>query len=204
MYHFRSTQAYISYCYFCSIDTLRLRHPPRPKGRGFLERCYNTYMKIIIIYDSQFGNTKKVAQAIASALKNPHKVTIKHINESQISELTNVDLLIVGSPTQGGRPTENLLKFLEQIPANGLNNVKVAAFDTRFRENNQKFLLRLLLKTLGYAAPRIAVILEKKGGKLTAPPEGFIVLGKRGPLAKGELERAKTWGMRFTSSPIKY
>jgi len=46
----------------------------------------------------------------------------------------------------------------------------------------------------GYAAPRIAEQLEKAGGTLIAPAEGFFVVDKEGPLRDGELERAAAWG----------
>jgi len=47
--------------------------------------------------------------------------------------------------------------------------------------------------SFGYDAPRIARSLERSGGNLLAPPEGFVVLGMKGPLKEGELERAAGW-----------
>jgi flavodoxin I len=70
----------------------------------------------------------------------------------------------------------------------------VTAFDTRLSAREKNPALRLLLKTVGYAAGRIADSLAAKGGKLAAPPEGFIVEGREGPLREGELERAAAWG----------
>jgi flavodoxin I len=49
------------------------------------------------------------------------------------------------------------------------------------------------MKVIGYAAPKIAKSLIAKGGRQVAPPEGFIVLDKEGPLRDGELERAAAW-----------
>jgi hypothetical protein len=43
------------------------------------------------------------------------------------------------------------------------------------------------------AAERIAKALAKKGGRLVAELEGFIVEQKEGPLKQGELERASNW-----------
>jgi len=63
-----------------------------------------------------------------------------------------------------------------------LEGVPAALFDTR----TQKSLF-------GFAANRLAKTLEKNGGKLLAPPEGFIVLGVKGLLKDGEADRAKTW-----------
>jgi hypothetical protein len=39
----------------------------------------------------------------------------------------------------------------------------------------------------------MAEVLKSKGVKLIVPPEGFIVKEKEGPLAPGELERARKW-----------
>ena len=50
-----------------------------------------------------------------------------------------------------------------------------------------------MVKFLGYAAKPIANLLSQKGGKQVIDPEGFIVLGEKGPLKEGEVERVKTW-----------
>jgi flavodoxin len=103
------------------------------------------------------------------------------------SELKTFDLLIVGSPTQGGRPTRAIQDFLSKIPANALKNVGVTSFDTRFSAK--------LAGIFGYAAGRIAGSLKRSGGTLIVSPEGFFVKGTEGPLAEGELERAASWAI---------
>ena len=104
-------------------------------------------------------------------------------------ELGTYDLLIVGSPTQQGAPLSSITILLDAIPANGLKNTRVAAFDTRHK---WKF-----ISPWGYAAPRLAKILTEKGGNLIAPPEGFLVNTTRGPLKNGELERANDWAKKL-------
>lgn len=150
-------------------------------------------MKILIIYDSMYGNTKKIAEAMTGALISFDGVKTVSADEINQSDFEAINFLIVGSPTQGGAPALKLKKVLEQIPANALNGVKVAAFDTRFLEKDQNFALRLLIKIIGYAATRIAKMLQDKGGQLVIAPEGFIVEKKEGPLKIGELERAASW-----------
>lgn len=152
-------------------------------------------MRSLIIYDSQFGNTEKIAKAIGDAISG--EVKVLRASEANMSDLEPINLLIVGSPTQGGRPTPALQQFFNTIPANGLKNITVAAFDTRFSERDSNLALRLLMKTVGFAAPKIAKALESKGGKMVVPPEGFIVNGKEGPLKKGELERAADWAQKI-------
>jgi flavodoxin len=148
-------------------------------------------MKAIVVYDSMYGNTEKIANAIASAIAGDVKVI--SAREANPSQLESIDLLIVGSPTQGFRATKVVQAFLESIPDNALKGKNVAAFDTRFPAAEVGRGLRQVMKMGGYAAPRIAKALQKKGGNLVAPPQGFFVIDKEGPLKEGELERAAGW-----------
>ncbi len=146
-------------------------------------------IKPLVVYDSLYENTEKIAKAVASTLGAEAKLADK----VEISNLKGLNLLIVGAPTHGGRPTPAMQEFLNKIPANALNGIKVAAFDTRFSKEGHGVGLRILMSVLNFAAPRIAKALESKGGKLVAEPEGFIVGGKEGPLKEGELPRATSW-----------
>jgi len=154
-------------------------------------------MKALVIYDSTFGNTKRIAESIAKGFG----YDISAIPVATVSRhmLDGIDVLIVGSPTQGGRPTKNIQEFIHTIPDNGLQGVRVAGFDTRFKESEQNFALRLLIKTIKYAAEKIAARLMSKGG-INAIAEGFFVTGKEGPLVEGEPDRAEKWGESLVSS----
>lgn len=153
-------------------------------------------MNILIVYDSRYGNTEKVAQAIAGGFAPSHAVTLMRAGDVNAAALTSTDLLIVGSPTHGGRATPAIQEFINKIPAGGLKNVRVTAFDTRFSASEKGFGLRLLMRLVGYAAGRIAKSLQAKGGHLVASPDGFIVEDKEGPLKEGELTRAADWAQR--------
>jgi flavodoxin len=150
--------------------------------------------KTLVIYDSVFGNTEKIARAIAAALGSPPTVEIVHAGEARVEQLGKVGLLVVGSPTRGFRPTETLAELLKRIPPKALTGVRVAAFDTRFKADELDSAgVRFIVKTGGYAAKRIAEGLKKAGGNLIVPPEGFYVEDTEGPLKAGELERATRW-----------
>jgi flavodoxin len=147
-------------------------------------------MKTLVVYDSVFGNTEKIGQAIAAVLGAP-AIPVTQVDAGQ---LHGVDLLVVGSPTRGFRPTEGMARLLKGLPKNHLAGIHVAAFDTRIvLETINSKALRFLVDKGGYAASTIAKTLEKKGGKLAATPEGFFVTGEQGPLKDGELERAADW-----------
>ena len=153
-------------------------------------------MKAMVVYDSVFGNTEQIAQAIGNALGSPENVEILRVGNVKPEQLTGLKSLIVGSPTRGFRPTPAISSLLKSIPKNGLEGVKVAAFDTRFTMDeieSSVFILPILVKIFGYAAKPIADRLKKKGGDLIVPPEGFYVKGTEGPLKEGELERAADW-----------
>jgi flavodoxin I len=140
-------------------------------------------MKALIVYDSLYGNTEQIAKAIGGAITGD--VNVLHVSETNPAELGSFDLLIVGSPTQGGRPTKTIQELLGKIRADALKNVSVTSFDTRIQTK--------LVKIFGYAAGRIANSLKDKGGTLIASAEGFFVKSTKGPLVEGELERAAAW-----------
>ncbi len=154
-------------------------------------------MKAMVVYDSVFGNTEQIARAIGSALGSEEETSTLRVTNIKPEQLTGLELLIVGSPTRGFRPTEAIQAFLKSIPKNGLKGVRVAAFDTRIAVDDiDSSVGRFFANTFGYAAKPIADLLKAKGGDLVAPPEGFCVKGTEGPLKEGELERAADWARR--------
>lgn len=150
-------------------------------------------MKTLIVYDSIFGNTEKVAQAMAEALAAQGEATLRRVADVQPGNLAGLRLLLVGSPTRAFRPTPATVAWLKALPAGALQGVRVGAFDTRMQVEKAPAILRFLVSLFGFAAKPIAAHLQKAGGALACPPEGFIVLGTEGPLQEGELERAATW-----------
>jgi flavodoxin len=155
-------------------------------------------LKTLIVYDSVFGNTAKIAQAIGQAVSDTlgalGDVQTLQISQVTAESLPGLDVLILGSPTRGFRPTEAVTKLLNSLPKNYLAGIRVVAFDTRIElETIDSGFARFIVDKGGYAASTIAKTLEKKGGTRLAPPEGFLVTGEQGPLKDGELERAAAW-----------
>jgi len=146
-------------------------------------------MKTLVVYDSTFGNTEKIARAVAAAI--PGRVKVLKVGTVSDEDLGDADLLVLGSPTVGGRATKPMHDFVARITGGQAAKIRLAAFDTRIA---MKF-----ARVFGYAAPRIADALARKGAGLKLPPEGFIVKGRNGPLAEGELDRAAEWGRRVGS-----
>jgi flavodoxin len=156
-------------------------------------------MRITIVYDSVFSNTAAIAKAIAGALEGANAVSLLTVQEARSVDLSDTELLIVGSPTRGFRPTPMIAEYVE-----GLDNVgagkSAAAFDTRLDlETIQPPPLRWVVDAGGYAATRIAASLTRHGFILKAEGAGFLVTGTEGPLKDGELERAAAWGRSLTA-----
>ena len=164
-------------------------------------------MNALVTYDSRYGNTKKIAVAIgdglSSALGASGSVQVINVADARPDQLAGWELLLVGGPTHGTRPSPPMHEFLTRLPQNALAGVKVAAFDTRVDPHKQEGALRVFAKILdrfGYAAAKIASALVNKGGQVVKAPEGFIVLGMEGPLEDGELQRATEWGGQVVAS----
>jgi flavodoxin len=154
-------------------------------------------VNVLIVYDSAYGNTEKIAQSIGSAIGSQHQVNVLRVKDVTAVQLAGLSLLIAGSPTQRFRPTQALSDFLNGLSEGSLRGVRVAAFDTRLtvEEIKKTPVLAFFVKLAGnaYAAKPIADALKKKGSELILAPEGFYVKGMEGPLLDGEVERAAAW-----------
>lgn len=142
-------------------------------------------MNTFVVYDSQFGNTERIAQAIAEALRAFGQAQAIRADAARPISFQGVDLLILGSPTQGFRPTLAMQFFLGNVSSRSLSGLAVACFDTRFRGPLWKY----------SAAPRMARQLRTMGVEPIVPPESFFVkaMKQEGPLLAGEVERAASW-----------
>lgn len=151
-------------------------------------------MKALVVFDSFFGNTEKLAREIAAALSDRMDCAVARAGEADPTGLRRLDLLVVGSPTRAFKASEQTVQFLRAIPAGALTGVKVAAFDTRadIAEINSA-VLTFMVRIFGYAAEPIAKALKRKGGQAVGEPAGFFIQAKEGPLCDGELERAAAW-----------
>jgi flavodoxin len=145
-------------------------------------------MRTVVIYDTKFGNTAQVAQAIARGAGDRGSVSVLDTAEAAGARAERPDLLIVGGPTQRRGPSPALREFIDGIPPT-IREVPVATFDTRYRGATW---------LMGSAAGEAAKRLGSAGARLAAPPESFFI-GRGGPperqgLEAGELERAEAWG----------
>lgn len=141
-------------------------------------------MNALVVYDSVYGNTKEIAEAIAGVLEQHGSARVTATGSATVSDFVGIDLLALGGPTQNSGLSPAMKKFFEKIPAETFSGLSVVAFDTRIRIS--KWLS-------GSAAERIDRVLRRQGIGLLVPPQSFFVAGTEGPLEDGENERAQEW-----------
>lgn len=143
-------------------------------------------MKALVIYDSNYRNTQKVAEAIAAEFES-EAINISSIS---LSELSQYDLLIVGTPIIGWMPTVKMQEFLSGLKSDQLKGVKATSFDTRVK-----------LFVHGDAMGKVANSLKSAGADICVNPMPFYVAGsKETPyLIDGEIEKAKSWAVSIKS-----
>ena len=152
-------------------------------------------MKTLIIYDSLYGNTKRIAETIQASI--PAEVEMVHTSEVDPLEFSNYDFILIGAPTQAAGPSPNTKDVLKQITPSLIKNKPVAVFDTRLTASafEKKWLSKLVF-AMGFAAPKMARDLKRKGAHLIGTPGDFYVTALEGPLRDGELERAAAWAKK--------
>ncbi|GHG40861.1 flavodoxin [Sinomonas cellulolyticus] len=144
-------------------------------------------MEAVVVYASQFGNTRMIAEAIARGIGSGTPA----VDASGFSPagLRPGSLLVVGSPIVGWRPLEGLGAWLDALAPGSLAGIRTAAFDTRVK-----------LFIHGDAAKKIEHALEKAGARRAAEPSWYYVAGQEGPLLDGEVERAEAWGRELAAA----
>jgi flavodoxin len=143
-------------------------------------------MNTLIVYDSQYGNTEHIAQEISETLSALGRSRAVRVDAVRASDLAGVELLFVGCPTQGWRPTPAIQSYLRSPSMDQLHGAHVVCFDTRFQKPRWM---------TGSAANVMAKRLRERGIEPASEPTSFFVQGTEGPLLNGEVERAKAWAL---------
>jgi flavodoxin len=142
-------------------------------------------MNCLVVFASRTGNTRRLAEAMAAALRSRGTAVVRSIDDAPAAIPAGTDLLLVGGPTEAHGVTPAMVAFLDRLDAPSLRGVAAAAFDTRVTWP------RILS---GAAAPGIAGRLREKGARVMTDGESFLVTMKP-ELVSGELERAATWAV---------
>lgn len=146
-------------------------------------------MNSIVIYATRYGNTQEIAEAIGNTLRASGPTQICSVDQVPMPLPEEIDLVVIGGPTEAHGMSEPLKHYLDQLKPGALHDKAAAVFDTRL---NWPHWLS------GSASAEVAKRLDILGAWLIAPPESFLVSGgtRKGTepmLRSGELERAAEW-----------
>ncbi len=149
-------------------------------------------MKGIVVYDTSYGNTKKIAETIAETLKESGiEIDLFYVKDVKKLSIKDYDFMVVGSPTKFGTMSFAIRFFLGKVTSEEWMNKPFTAFDTENPENMEK-------KEYS-AAEKIAERLRDKKMNQLLPVLKAAVLGQKGPLKEGEIDRTKDYARELAS-----
>ncbi|MDT3445468.1 MULTISPECIES: flavodoxin family protein [unclassified Pseudofrankia] len=174
-------------------------------------------MRALVVFESMFGNTKEIAEAVAASLGERMDAELVEVGAAPTTLTSDVDLLVVGGPTHvlgmsrpnsrqdaarqlaadaEGPAVENgvispgigIREWLASVEL-GRPAPAVAVFDTRARS-----------PLAGSAAAKAARLLRRRGANVVGR-RSFYVTGTRGPLRDGEPDQARRWAADLAARP---
>jgi flavodoxin len=154
------------------------------------------YVNSVVIYASRYGNTRKIAEAIAAGLRSRGTAQVMSADDAPTTPPAGTDLVVIGGPTEQHGLTEAVVRFFDRMEPGALGGMAAVAFDTR---------LRWPRWLSGSAGAGITQRLRRAGARVIAPEESFFIKGtasapgQNPELASGELERAAAWGASLAS-----
>jgi len=154
-------------------------------------------MKGIVVYDTSYGNTEKIAEAIAETLKESGiEVDLFHVKDVKKLSGKNYDFFVLGSPTKFGTMSFTIKFFLGKVKSEEWMSKPFTAFDTENPENVEQS--RIQNKEWS-AGEKIAEKLREKKMNQLLPVLKALVIGQKGPLVEGEIERTKTYARELAA-----
>jgi len=154
-------------------------------------------MKGLIVYDTSHGNTKKIAETIKETLEESGiAIDFFHVKDLKKLSGKDYDFFVLGSPTKFGTMSFAVKFFLGKVKSEEWMNKPFAAFDTENPENVEQS--RIQNKEWS-AAEKIAEKLREKKMNQLLPVLKALVLGQKGPLVEGEVERTKEYARHLTA-----
>jgi menaquinone-dependent protoporphyrinogen IX oxidase len=148
-------------------------------------------MRGIVVFDTSYGNTKKIAETIAETLRESGiDVDLFYVKDVKKLSAKDYNFLVLGSPTKFGTMSFAVKGFLGKVKSEEWMNKPFAAFDTENPENVEQS--RIQNKEWS-AAEKIAAQLKEKEMNQLLPVLKALVFGQKGPLVEGEIDRAKEY-----------
>jgi flavodoxin len=143
-------------------------------------------VKVIVVYESVYGNTKRVAEAIIEGINEVEgmEASLRELKEVDPQKILDYDVILVGSPNHIGGPTRGIKGFIDKLGKLRLEGKMFAVFDTYLGKDFEK------------AVKKMEKRIEEKvpGLRRVAPGLSVRVQGIKGPIVDGELPKCREFG----------
>ena len=142
--------------------------------------------KVLIVFESRYGNTKRAAESIAEGIKenNEIEVSLRELKDVDLKEIPFYDAILIGSPNHVGGPTRGVRSFIDKLGELKLEGRKYAVFDTYMGGDFEKA-IKKMEKQINEKAP---------GLKRVVAGLSIKVKGIRGPILEDELPKCREFG----------
>jgi len=160
-------------------------------------------MKGVVIYDTYYGNTKKVAEAIADQITaDGHDAELRSLREKYKSP-PNGDFMFIGSPIRFAKASRKARRFVKKIDHESWRNKPIAIFvtvappqsepaDEKEKASVQKWVYS--------GGPRLRDLARARGLNVVDRVLQVAVKDTKGPLADGWIEQTKEHVGEFVSA----
>jgi len=148
--------------------------------------------KVIVVYESKYGNTKIAAETIIEGLREAQGVDtmlieLKEVDPNKIAEY---DVILIGSPNHYGGPTKSVSEFIDKLGKLNLDGRHFAVFDTYLGKGFFEKAVKKMEKRINEKVPNL---------KQITPGLSIAVQGLKGPIVEGELPKCKEFGKKIAT-----
>ncbi|MGZ7171643.1 MAG: flavodoxin family protein [Halobacteriota archaeon] len=147
--------------------------------------------KILVVYESEYGNTKFEAKTIVEGMQRVEgtETALNEVKEVDRKTITTYDAIVFGAPTHFGGPTRGMKKFIEKLSSLPLDGKQFAVFDTYFKIDFEK------------ATQNMEQQMRKKvpAMKMIVPGLSIKVENLKGPIVEGEVPKCEEFGAKTSS-----
>lgn len=159
-------------------------------------------MKVLVVYDTKYGNTQRVAELIAEGLKAVGaEPVVENMKKVNFDAAVGFDAILMGSPNHIGRPTRTFKKFVGKLRKAELKDKSLAAFDTYIGQKDEQEVIQPGGGEFQKALRRMEDHLKEKLPhlKLITPGLSIAVGGMKGPIVEADLPKCKEFGQNLVS-----
>jgi flavodoxin len=148
-------------------------------------------MKVLVAFDTKYGNTETVAKTIAEGIRSDEsiEVTLSNMKKVDFKKLDGYEAILLGCPTHFGGPTRGAKKFIDKLGKTDLKGAKVATFDIYIKEDFEKS-VKELEKRIDEKTPGLQLLL---------PGLSIQVEDMKGPILENEFPKCREFGKQVAA-----